>query len=54
MVELRNASIIDDIRILEVAREDAKYILRNRDNEDFKDIIKSAEDSYNSSGLSID
>ena len=54
MVELRNASLIDDIKILEVAREDAKYILRNRDNEDFKNILKSAEDSYNSSGLSID
>ena len=54
MVELRNASIIDDIKILEVAREDAKYILRNRGNEDFKNILKSAEESYNSSGLSID
>ena len=54
MVELKNASIIDDFKILEVAREEAKNILRNRDNDEFKRIVENAMNSYNESDVSID
>ena len=54
MIEFKNASLIDDIKILEVAREDAKEILRNRDNEDYKKILNRAMDLYKASSISID
>ena len=54
MIELKCASLIDDAKILEVAREDAKYILRNKDDKDFERILEYANNSYNSSSLSID
>ena len=54
MVDLKCASLIDDIKILEVAREDAKYILRNKEKEEFKRILEYTNNSYSSAALSID
>ncbi len=54
MVELENASLIDDYRILEVAREDAKMILKDFDNKEYQNIIKYMLDAYNTSSVLID
>ncbi|MBE6124240.1 MAG: ATP-dependent DNA helicase RecG [Erysipelotrichaceae bacterium] len=54
MVELEHASLIDDYRILEVAREDAKMIIKDFENPNYQKIVKYMLDSYNSSSVSID
>ena len=36
-------NIVDDFKIFVVARDDAKYILQNKDNKAFSYIIKQAE-----------
>lgn len=54
MIELENASLIDDYRILEVAREDAKMILKDFDNPQYQRIIKYMLEAYNASSVSID
>ena len=54
MVDLHFASLVDDYRILEVAREDAKYILNHKDEAAFSKIIKIMMESYQGNALLID
>ena len=44
--DLRIANIITDYNILEAARKDAKYLLNNLNNEEFKKYLDYIESKY--------
>ena len=44
-------NIIDDFKIFEVARDDAKEIVKNKDNQAYKWVINKAEKEVNSTPL---